>query len=60
MLDIILTEKPIEMLLGMSSDMNTLISQPAINTLVSLVNYYSFSALNSEDKNNVEFSRKNR
>lgn len=50
MLDIILTEKPIEMFLAMSSEANTLISQPAINMLVSLVNYYSFSSLNSEDK----------
>jgi hypothetical protein len=47
MLDTILAEKTIDILLAMSSDPNTLISQPVTNLLVSLVNYYSFSSLNS-------------
>lgn len=60
MLDIVLTDQAVEMFLTLSSSPNTLLSQPVINLLVAMINYYSFSSLNSEDRNNPEFNKKNR
>ncbi len=48
LLDVILNEKTISQLFVLSQNPNTLISLPIVTLLVSLIDYYAFSSLNSE------------
>lgn len=59
LLDVILEKENIELIFDLGQSNNPFINSPMLNVLVSIINYYSFSSFNSEEKGNNELNKKN-
>ena len=59
LLDVILEKENIELIFELGQSNNPFINSPMLNVLLSIVNYYSFSSFNSEEKGNTELNKKN-
>lgn len=59
MLEPILASSTIERLVDLSLCGNPFVALPVMSLLISIINYYSFSSMNSEDKDNEENTLKN-
>jgi hypothetical protein len=58
MMDVITSQICIDTMLGLLKESGEL-AYPAMNFFIALINYYSFSSLNSEEKHNPELTKKN-
>lgn len=59
LLEPVLAAGSVELFVDLACSQNPFVAMPIMTLLISIINYYSFSSMNNEDKDNMEETLRN-